>query len=38
MEKEIWKIVDGYNGVYRVSNLGNFESCMNVGSHKPDGI
>lgn len=26
MEKEIWKIIDGYNGLYYVSNLGNVKS------------
>lgn len=38
MEKEIWKCVDGCNGLYRVSSLGGFESCINVGNHKPDGV
>lgn len=38
MEQEIWKVVDGYNGAYRVSNKGNFESCINMGNHKIDGI
>ena len=26
MEKEIWKEVEGYNGVYFISNLGNLKS------------
>ena len=38
MEQEIWKVVDGYNGAYRVSKKGNFESCINMGNHKIDGI
>lgn len=38
MKQEIWKVVDGFNGCYRVSNLGNFESCINKGNHKADGI
>lgn len=26
MEKEIWKDIDGYNGVYKISNLGRVKS------------
>ena len=42
MEKEIWKEVDGYNGIYYVSNIGNVKSvdhyCMGrIGSGKQTG-
>ena len=42
MEKEIWKEVEGYNGVYFISNIGNVKSvdhyCENrTGSGKQTG-
>lgn len=27
MEKEIWKYINGYEGLYKVSNMGNVKSC-----------
>lgn len=38
MQKEVWRTIEGYDNVYRVSNKGNFESCMNVGKHEKDNI
>ena len=30
MEKEIWKDIEGYEGLYQVSNLGNIKSLDKI--------
>lgn len=38
MEKEIWKDIDGYNGLYQVSNLGNVKSVERFRKSKNNSI
>lgn len=38
MNKEIWKDIDGYEGLYQVSNLGNVKSLTNRSNHKEEKI
>lgn len=34
MLKEIWKDIEGYEGLYQVSNLGNVRSIPRKGTYK----
>lgn len=34
MNKEIWKDISGYEGLYQVSNLGRVKSLNYLGHHK----
>lgn len=38
MNKEIWKDIDGYEGLYQISNLGNVKSLTNRSNHKEERI
>ena len=38
MSKEIWKDIDGYEGLYQISNLGNVKSLTNRSNHKEEKI
>ena len=36
--KEVWKDINGYEGLYQVSNLGNIKSLKYNGGNKPKNI
>lgn len=38
MNKEIWKDISGYEGLYQVSNLGRVKSLENRSNHKKEKI
>ena len=37
MQKEIWKEIEGYNGIYLVSNIGNVKSIDRKSKHATSG-